>query len=58
MENKLSSMEILKNYVKLEIPRSKTKTQENFTLAFLYKTPINSTSFLTGPWDFYVPFLQ
>ena len=44
-ENKLSS-------------RSKTKTQENFTLVFLYKTPINSTSFLIGPWDFHVPFLQ
>ena len=42
----------------LEIPRSKTKTQENFPLVFLYKTPINSTSFLIGPWDFHVPFLQ
>ena len=42
----------------LEIPKSKTKTQENFTLVFLYKTPINSTSFLIGPWDFHVPFLQ
>ena len=29
----------------LEIPRSKTKTQENLTLVFLFKTPINSTSF-------------
>ena len=42
----------------LEIPRSKTKTQENSTLVFLYKTPINSTSFLFGPWYFHVPFLQ
>ena len=42
----------------LEIPRSKTKAQENFTLVFLYKTPINSTSFLIGPWDFHVSFLQ
>ena len=29
----------------LEIPRSKTKTQENFTLVFLYKTHISSTFF-------------
>ena len=42
----------------LEIPRSITKTQENFTIVFLYKIPINSTSFLIGPWDFHVPFLQ
>ena len=29
----------------LEIPRSKTKTQENFTLVFLYKTAISSIFF-------------
>ena len=49
-------LEILRHA--LEIPRSKTKTQENFTLVFLYKTPINSTSFLIGPWNFHVSFLQ
>ena len=42
----------------LEVSRSKTKTQENFTLVFLYKTPRNFTSFLIAPWNIHVPFLQ
>ena len=54
-ENKLSPLEILQNCVP-PLGNSKVKNQD--TLVFLYKTPINSTSFLIGPWYFHVPFLQ
>ena len=52
-------LEILQNCVpRLGNLKVKNQDPRKFTLVFLYKTPINSTSFLIGPWNFHVSFLQ